>query len=685
MPKYELVITNDTLKSTPLTLSVLELIGPQGIQGPEGPRGVIGVTDNGGDGSLEYDPITGIFTYTGPSAAEVRDHFSNGTGVTITDGQISIGQPVATNDDVIFNNVTSDLTGNADTADALTFIVRNSTGATLTKGTVVYVSGIQGNTPEVSAAQADSSATMPAFGLVQADIADSGNGVVTTFGSLLGLSVANFGETGVTFSLGDTVYVSATEAGKLTNVAPAGESSLIQNIGKIERGSPTTNMTIKVGGAGRTNATPNLDDGNIFIGNASNQSVTSDLNSEVRSRVSATGDLGYDQNTGVFSFTERTDAEVQGLISATDNGGDGSLSYDNTTGVISYTGPNASEVRAHFSGGTGVTITNGEVAIGQPVATTDDVTFDDLTLTGQLKGPATFTIDPAAHGDDTGTVVVAGNLQVDGTTTTVNSTTVEVADKNVVLGANATADTENHGAGITVSRPDSTDATISWDETNDEWDVTNGLSVAGDITVSGTVNGRDVAADGSKLNGIEAGATADQTGAEIKALYEAEANAFTDAQFTKLAGIETGATADQTGSEIKTALFAEADTNNLTDTLLTKLNGIEDNADVTDTANVEAAGALMDSEVPNLAQVKAFDSADYATAAQGALADTAVQPNDSPTFGTLNATTVDFGDWTVTESGGSLYFATGGNNKMKLDASGNLQVVGNVESNATIS
>ena len=77
-------------------------------------------------------------------------------------------------------------------------------------------------------------------------------------------------------------------------------------------------------------------------------------------------------------------------------------------------------------------------------------------------------------------------------------------------------------------------------------------------------------------------------------------------------------------------------------------------------------------------------STDYATAAQGSLADSAVQPNDSPTFGTANLTTVDFGDWTITESGGSLYFATGGTNKMKLDASGNLDVVGNVNTNATI-
>jgi microcystin-dependent protein len=66
----------------------------------------------------------------------------------------------------------------------------------------------------------------------------------------------------------------------------------------------------------------------------------------------------------------------------------------------------------------------------------------------------------------------------------------------------------------------------------------------------------------------------------------------------------------------------------------TKLDGIEAGADVTDTANVTAAGALMDSEVVNLAQVKAFDSSDYATAAQGALADSATQPGDLATVAT---------------------------------------------------
>ena len=117
---------------------------------------------------------------------------------------------------------------------------------------------------------------------------------------------------------------------------------------------------------------------------------------------------------------------------------------------------------------------------------------------------------------------------------------------------------------------------------------TGNVNITGNVVLTGTVDGRDVATDGTKLDGIEASATADQTAAEIRTLVESatDSNVFTDADHTKL-------------------------------------NGIEASADVTDTANVTAAGALMDSEVTNLSQVKAFDSADYATAAQGTKADTA--------------------------------------------------------------
>ena len=60
--------------------------------------------------------------------------------------------------------------------------------------------------------------------------------------------------------------------------------------------------------------------------------------------------------------------------------GDGSLAYDSSTGAITYVGPSAAETRAHFSGGTGVGITEGQVSDGQSVGTSDNVTFNDLTV-----------------------------------------------------------------------------------------------------------------------------------------------------------------------------------------------------------------------------------------------------------------------------------------------------------------
>ena len=112
--------------------------------------------------------------------------------------------------------------------------------------------------------------------------------------------------------------------------------------------------------------------------------------------------------------------------------------------------------------------------------------------------------------------------------------------------------------------------------------LSSGVDITGDISVSGTVDGRDVAADGTKLDGIETSATADQTGAEIKSLYEGESdtNAFTDAEKTKLSGIETNATADQTASEIRTLVENASDSNVFTDADHTKLNGIAANANV---------------------------------------------------------------------------------------------------------
>jgi len=106
-------------------------------------RTSISITDAGGDGSLSYDNVTGVITYTGPSAAEVRAHFSQSTGVTITDGAISIGQSVGTTDDVTFNSVNANLTGNV--TGTVSDISNHDTDA-LSEGTNLYYTDDRANT-----------------------------------------------------------------------------------------------------------------------------------------------------------------------------------------------------------------------------------------------------------------------------------------------------------------------------------------------------------------------------------------------------------------------------------------------------------------------------------------------------------------------------------------------------------
>ena len=93
---------------------------------------------------------------------------------------------------------------------------------------------------------------------------------------------------------------------------------------------------------------------------------------------------------------------------------------------------------------------------------------------------------------------------------------------------------------------------------------------------TGTLAGVMAGSDKTRLDAMEDSATADQTNAEIKTAYEANAdtNAFTDAYQTKVNGIETGATADQTDAEIKTAYENNADTNAFDDAAQSKLEEI---------------------------------------------------------------------------------------------------------------
>ena len=124
---------------------------------------------------------------------------------------------------------------------------RNSTGVTLYKGTIVYISGSTGNLPNFVKAQANSEATSAGtFGVVLADIANNSDGYVCTIGTLDNLdtrSVATNPFTSDTLVDGDTIYLSPTTAGYITNVKPYAPSHIVY-VGKVVRTSPTNGTIV---------------------------------------------------------------------------------------------------------------------------------------------------------------------------------------------------------------------------------------------------------------------------------------------------------------------------------------------------------------------------------------------------------------------------------------------------------
>jgi len=116
----------------------------------------------------------------------------------------------------------------------------------------------------------------------------------------------------------------------------------------------------------------------------------------------------------------------------------------------------------------------------------NNISLQNITLTGYLRGPSSFTIDPAAHGDDTGTLVVAGNLQVDGTTTTINSTTVEIADLNFKVAKDATSNAEANTGGFTVG---GSNAELKYLSSGDKWTMNKTLSFADSLKTTYGDNG----------------------------------------------------------------------------------------------------------------------------------------------------------------------------------------------------
>ena len=325
--------------------------------------------------------------------AEIDSYVSGGTGVTVSSGVISIDQAVSTTDSVVFNDVeVTSLTFNASTPD--TEVTWNSTYGTLqaalpsfnlqlgqqtvyyakasvaiTKGEVVMFNGVQGDHPLITLADTSASGFIPEWvmGIAAQDLSTNDFGYVVAFGQLVGISTS-------TYTAGDLLYLDNSTAGALTTTEPsAGDHSILMAAAL----NSTNNGTILI----RPTHKPEIDE-------LHGVSITSKTSGDF---------LKWDGSNWVNIDPDTDDID------------EGSSNLYFTTARID----------SHLSGGTGVTYSSGTISIGQDVGTTSDVTFNDLTL--------------------------SGDLTVNGTTTTISTSELDVTDNVIHMAAGNTGHTTDVG------------------------------------------------------------------------------------------------------------------------------------------------------------------------------------------------------------------------------------------------
>jgi len=393
----------------------------------------ISVTDSGGDGSLAYNSSTGVITYTGPSASEVRAHFTGGTGITLTGGEFSTTDSEIVHDDlsgyvanehIDHTSVTltagDGLTGGGTIAASRSFAVGAGDGISVSADAVAVDTSVVRTTGTQSIGGAKTFSDDAIF---------SGN--ITVNGSQTILNTE-------TLTVDDNIII--------LNNNESGTPS--QNAGiEVERGS-STNVQL------RWNETDDkwqfTNDGStyadilteaqvegFFSASTSGDGSLSYSNgvytyagpgdADYRAAVSVTdsggdGSLAYNSSTGVITYTGPSAAEVRAHVSVTDSGGDGSLSYNSTSGVITYTGPSASEVRAHLSAGTGLGYSSGEFSLSDTSVSAGDF--------GSASSVPTITVNAQGQITNAANVAIAissgavSGLATSATTDTTNASNI---------------------------------------------------------------------------------------------------------------------------------------------------------------------------------------------------------------------------------------------------------------------
>ena len=218
-----------------------------------------GTNMTGGGDFTTNQNIPEEITFSGLSNAQIQALFSGVSPIQVSSGVVSFTGGLNDLSDV---TITSAAEGEAliyngtnwvnQSRDNAFIRVKNDTLSTLNKGLVVYISGPHNaNLADVELARANSASTMPAIGILYQDLSPGDEGLAVAYGRADGLALPS-----PTFSEGDTVYVSTSVAGGVTNTKPTGASDLIQNVGIVMK-THATNGVLFVTGVGRSNDVPN--------------------------------------------------------------------------------------------------------------------------------------------------------------------------------------------------------------------------------------------------------------------------------------------------------------------------------------------------------------------------------------------------------------------------------------------
>jgi hypothetical protein len=404
-------------------------------------RGAISVTDSGGDGSLAYDSGTGVITYTGPSAAEVRAHISAGTGVAISSGEISIGQAVGTTSNVSFDTVTADLVGSV-TGDVTGNVSGNAgTADAWSTARDLGLSGdASGNVSIDGSGDATLAVTLANSGVTAGNVGSAVAVPVLTIDSKGRITAASTAAISTSFTLSDGSNTQTVAGGDTLTVA--GGTNITSVVGATD--TVTLNLDSALSGLTSVTASGALTGGSLTDGTAT-------LSSGALSGAT-TGAFSGNVSAGNLTVGGGSGGDISGVNQITAN-----TLVGNVTGNVTGT---VSDISNHD---------------------TDSLSEGSSNLY-YTDARANSAIDAKLASD----ITIGGNLTVNGATTTLSSTNTTVEDTLFELNSGATSNAND--IGLLFERGSTGDnAFMGWDESADRFIVGTTTATAdatGDLTIT---------------------------------------------------------------------------------------------------------------------------------------------------------------------------------------------------------